>query len=78
MAEQHIEIRNPRVIMFEGPDGANICHIHPGELTYQQFAILACDLVRHIAAAFKVAEDDVWAWVDKERRNPTTGITRPS
>ena len=28
--------------------------------------------------AFRVSEDDVWAWVQKERRNPTTEITRPS
>jgi hypothetical protein len=78
MADKHIEIRNPRFIMFEGPDGTNICHIHPGELSYGQFGMLVCDLVRHIAAAFKVEEDDVWAWVDKERRHPTTKVSRPS
>ena len=33
-----------------------------------------CDLVRHVAKAFKVEEDAVWQWVDMERHNPTTTI----
>ena len=40
--------------------------------------MLICDLVRHAAKAFDVDEDDVWEWVDKERRDPTTPITRLS
>jgi hypothetical protein len=40
--------------------------------------LLVCDLVRHVARAFKIEENDVWEWVDKERRNPTTEITNPS
>ena len=45
---------------------------------YQHFGLLVVDLVRHVAAAFDVAEDDVWEWVDKERRHPTSPITQHS
>lgn len=38
------------------------------------FAIIACDLVRHTAKAFKIKEEEVWAWVDKERNKPTGDI----
>jgi hypothetical protein len=31
-----------------------------------------------VAKAFKVDEDDVWEWVDKERYHYTTDIQEPS
>jgi hypothetical protein len=31
-----------------------------------------------MARAFHVDEAEVWKWVDKERRRPTTDITQPS
>jgi hypothetical protein len=36
--------------------------------------MLIADIVRHIARAFKVREDEVWEWVDKERHHPTTVV----
>ena len=39
---------------------------------------MICDLVRHVAGAFKVDEAAVWEWVEKERHNPTDQITTPS
>jgi hypothetical protein len=68
-------IESPLVIMFEH-DGRIICHLHPRETdNYKGYGILMCDLVRHIAKAFKVDEDDVWEWVDKERNNPTSEMS---
>jgi len=74
-----VRIENPLVVMFEGPEKKVICRIHvqPG-YTHKMFGLLVCDLVRHIAGAFKVDESDVWEWVDKERYRPTSPITRPS
>lgn len=48
-------------------------HMAPGD-THKHYGLLVCDLVRHVARAFKVPERDVWEWVDKERRKPTTEI----
>ncbi len=76
--EQPMMIENPRIIMF-GQDDKLVCHIHPHEKdSYKSYGLMICDLVRHVANAFKVEEDDVWEWVDKERHHHTTGITRPS
>ncbi len=73
------EVHNPLVIMFETPpDNAVVCHINPGDHTYEAYGLLICDLVRHVAAAFQVKENRVWEWVDKERRRPTTKIRQPS
>jgi hypothetical protein len=73
-----LRIEKPLLLMFE-EDGQTICHIHPTEgYDHRQYGLLICDLVRHMACAFDVAEDEVWEWVDKERHNPTTEITQPS
>ena len=32
------------------------------------------NIVRHAAKAFKVEDDEIWEWIDRERHNPTTGI----
>jgi len=73
-------IANPLVIMFADGLGEVICHIHPSEHcpTHETYGLLIADLVRHVARAFKVGEEDVWEWVDKERGHPTTPITNPS
>jgi len=79
MTGKPMRIERPLVVMFEDPDGQIICHIHPGEKhSYMSYGILICDLVRHVAGAFNVQENDVWEWVDKERNHHTTDITRPS
>ena len=41
-------------------------------------ALMIADIVHHVARAFKVDEDEVWEWMDKERRHPTTTFTSPS
>ena len=79
MSRKSMVIADPLVIMFEGPDEI-ICHIHPSESanSHHHYGMIVCDLVRHVARAFDVEEDDVWEWVDRERRHSTTGITNPS
>jgi len=76
--EQPMTITAPLVIMFEC-DGKIVCHIHPRpQDSHKSYGLLVCDLVRHLAGAFKVDEDDVWEWVDKERHHHTTKIIQPS
>jgi hypothetical protein len=79
MPERTIRIEQPLVVMFEA-DGEIVCHLHPSRKasSHEHYGLLICDLVRHVARAFKVVEADVWEWVDKERRNPTTRITTAS
>lgn len=75
---QPMMITAPLVIMFE-QDGSIVCHLHPRpDDSHRGYGLLICDLVRHVAGAFKIDEDDVWEWVDKERHHPTTKITQPS
>src|SRR5436305_12925142 len=73
------KIENPLVIMFAGASGDVQCHIYPSERcpTHKEYGLLVADLVRHVARAFDVGAKDVWEWVDKERRHPTTAITNP-
>lgn len=75
-----MQIENPLVIMFREPEQGNIVtHIHPHEnIDHKGYGLIICDLVRHVANAFGVDEDDVWDWVDRERYHHTTEITRPS
>jgi len=68
----HFEIADPLVVMFREPEGNVLCHLHPPEdWTHEHYGLLVCDLVRHVANAFKVDEDAVWDWVDQERHLPT-------
>jgi hypothetical protein len=77
--EQPMAIERPLVVMFRSGDGDIICHIFPGQTDgYKAYGLLICDLVRHVANAFNVDEDDVWERIDKERRNPTSEITQVS
>jgi hypothetical protein len=75
---EYVEIRNPLLICFE-EDGRTLVHIHPSEFTptHEQFGIVICDLVCHVALNFCVPESAVWEWVDKERFNPTDEVTGP-
>lgn len=79
-AGRPIVVKSPLVIMFENEDGSVTCHLHPSDRCpgHESYGLLVADLVRHVARAFHVEEADVWKWVDKERRHPTTGITNPS
>jgi hypothetical protein len=64
-------LTDPLVVIHQ-QNGHVVCNIHPAK------GLVICDLARHVARAFKVGEDEVWKWVDKERRRPTTDITQPS
>ena len=79
MAGKAVRIEQPLVIMFEQA-GQIVCHIHPSRkaASHREYGLVICDLVRHVARAFKVEEEDVWEWVEKERRKPTSEITNPS
>jgi hypothetical protein len=72
--KMEMEIESPLVIVFEN-DGQLQTHLYPGEMTYQEYGTLIAALVRHVAKAFKVREEDVWESVDKERYEPTTPVT---
>jgi hypothetical protein len=77
--ENSMIVKSPLVIMFENDQGGVTCHIHPAKnYKYQDYGLLICDLVRHVAKAYKVNESKVWEWVDKERYNPTTEIQQAS
>jgi len=74
-------VEQPYVIMFK-PKGSDTIHTHlyrgDEKIDHRHYGLLVCDLVRHVANAYDVPEDDVWEWVDKERHKHTTDITRPS
>jgi hypothetical protein len=80
MAKEVFRVENPLVIMFEDGAGSIKCHIYPSQKgsSHREYGILVCDLVRHIARAFNVEEEDVWDYVDRERRRPTSPITQLS
>lgn len=69
-----MKIKDPLIIVFEN-DGKIQTRLYPGERGYQQYGILIADIVRHVANAFNVHENDVWEWVEKERYNPTSPVT---
>jgi hypothetical protein len=71
-------IENPLVIVFQA-EGKVFYHIHPPVgWTHEHYGLLVWDLVRHIAQAMKVGEDDIWEWVERERAKPTSPITQVS
>jgi hypothetical protein len=74
MSDSPTIVTQPLVIMFKDEDGKILCHLYPEDLDHRHYGLLVCDLVRHVAAAFKVEEKDVWDWVDKERHKPTTDV----
>ncbi|MGA2850778.1 MAG: hypothetical protein ABSE46_17405 [Terracidiphilus sp.] len=69
-----MKIEKPFIIVFEN-DGKIQTHLYPGERSYAQYGILIADVVRHVANAFNIHENDVWEWVDKERYKPTSPVT---
>jgi hypothetical protein len=76
MPEDAVLLENPLVVMFDDGSGHVITHLYaPEGKTHEDFGLLICDLVRHVARFFKVSENAVWMWVDLERKNPTTDIT---
>ena len=75
MKIEKLKIEKPIVICFLNDDGKIQTHLYPKERTYGQYGISIADIVRHVAKAYKVNEDDVWEWVDKERYHPTSPVT---
>jgi hypothetical protein len=69
-----MEINSPLIIVFEN-DGQIQTHLYPGEMDHKDYGALIAALVRHVANAFKVHEDEVWESVDEERYHPTTPAT---
>lgn len=80
MSDDPIIVKQPLVMIFQEPDGEIITHIWPNENanSHEAYGLIIYDLVRHVANAFKVSEDDVWEWVKKERHKHTTEIKRPT
>jgi len=78
MAEAEVVVDSPLVIVYQ-TEGGMITRLYPpNDYTHQHYGMLVADIVRHVAAAYRVPEDDVWEWVDKERYRPTTRISQPS
>lgn len=69
-----MEADNILVLMEKLPDSRIMTHVATNGMGYEAFSLLVCDLVRHIALAYEVDEDDIWEWVDKERYHHTTPI----
>jgi hypothetical protein len=70
-----MKIEKPLIICFENDEGNIQTHLYPGKRGYEQYGILITDVVRHVANAFKVHENDIWEWVDKERYRQTSPVT---
>ena len=50
-------------------------HINAGsDMTPQKYGLIVADLIRHVGRAYRVSEDDVFAFVKKEMDKPTTPI----
>ena len=64
-------VSNPLILMHL-VKGTVETRIHPPfDYTHKHYGLLVCDLVRHIAAMFRVDESKVWYWVERERQRPT-------
>jgi hypothetical protein len=70
-----MQIEKPWLLVFDNDEGKVQTHLYPEARTFKQYGILIADIVRHVAKAFKVSEDDVWEWVEKERYRPTSPVT---
>jgi hypothetical protein len=68
-----LKIEKPLIICFEN-EGKIQTHLHPGELDYKGYGILIADVVRHVANAFNVHENDVWELAEKERDHQTSPV----
>jgi len=74
---KRFEIRNPLFVTFQADDGSIVTHIYPPDgWSHKEYGLVLCDLVRHVAGSLGCDESDLWEWIDKERRNPTTTIER--
>ena len=56
------------------PDRKMETRIGMNDINPAEFGMLLCDILRHGAKAFKIEDELIWEWVDRERNNPTTPI----
>jgi hypothetical protein len=63
-----------RITVSKHVDRQLLTEIEASDLSYEGFGLLIVDIVRHGAQAYKVPEDAIWDWVEKERNHPTTPI----
>ena len=74
--ENQIDI--PLVMMGKSEGGIVVLLARDPEFgdseTVETFSYLACELVRNIAACFKIEEEVVWAVVEKMRKEPKEAI----
>lgn len=65
-----------RILSVElNPEGKTITLIQsPAGYNSGHYALIIADLVRHVARAFRVPEQEVWKIVDLERNRPTTDL----
>jgi hypothetical protein len=69
-------VKQPLIFMFLDDKDEGNCLLYPTQDNgYEVFGLLICDLVRHVARCFKVDEEDVFAWIEKERHKPTGTIS---
>lgn len=68
------------VTITQQSDGKTLTYLNISDtgIDYRHLGLMVCDLVRHIAGAFKVQERAVWEWVFKEKDRPTTRIIENS
>jgi hypothetical protein len=73
-------IERPLVMIHQAPDGRIMTHLRtaPNANSPKALGLTICEFVRYVAREFKVNENDVWEWVDEERRKPTTDLRSPS
>ena len=83
MAEKHLSdtsfgISDPLVLIYDLPDGEVVYRVRVSGMNFEKHGILVCDLVRMIAQVFKVDEDAVWDWVERERFDKTCDMKEMS
>jgi hypothetical protein len=69
-----MKIDSPLIIVFKNDEHIQT-HLYPGEMDHKDCSVQIAALVRHVANAFKVHEDEVWESVDEERYHPTTPVS---
>jgi len=54
-------VSQPYLVIYTDEEGTPSCILYPRQDDrYEYYGLLAYDLVRHIARAFKISDDDVW------------------
>jgi hypothetical protein len=77
MTDEQKSVIDPLIIMYTNPaDNKLTTQLHfPEGWGHEHYGLIVCDLVRHIANYFRVEEDAVWEWVDRERHHHTGDVT---